>query len=50
MMKSIFYSSIIANISIFIGCVTSAPDGSSPEAIVKKSSIGSEVFLHLSFL
>jgi hypothetical protein len=30
-----FYSCIGADISIFIGCMTSAPDGSSPQAIVK---------------
>jgi hypothetical protein len=41
-----FYSCIVANICIFIGCATSAPDGSSPRGYSRifYSSIGSEFY------
>jgi hypothetical protein len=50
-----FYSCIGADISIFIGCVTSAPDGSSPRGYSRifYSSIGSKFssssILHATF-
>jgi hypothetical protein len=43
--KSSFAFFTFLEIKNFVGCTTSAPDGSSPEAIVeKKSSIGSSKF------
>jgi hypothetical protein len=48
-MKSIFYSYYEADISIFIGCTTSALDGSSPQGYGRSiSSIGSKVYSSFS--
>jgi hypothetical protein len=46
-----FYSCIGADISIFIGCMTSTPDGSSPRGYsqIFYSSIGSEMFFFFQF-
>jgi hypothetical protein len=49
MMKSIVYSSGEANISIFIGCVISTPNGSIPRGYIRIFlSIGSKVYSSFS--